>query len=382
MSSTTRRILFVAHAADRSGPPRALLPLAQRIADQPGVSIETAVLRGGGELLNDFWALGPVWELDDDEFDDDETTARRRSRDLTARWAHLEGFDLVFLNTAWSARALRFLPPALRATVAHVHELDLGFGHVLPGPDRARLLERADRFIVGCDAVASMLRDRFDVPPGRITLHRYPLVEPPRHATADAEALRRRLAIPEDALVVGTVAVTEWRKGPDLWCEVARRLRETSRGRPIHFVWVGGPTRGQPDLRPTQEEVDSLGIAAYAHFVGHQTDLWGWYTLFDVFALTSREDAYPLACIEAAALGVPTVCFDTGGMVEFAGTGAGAVAHYPRVDEFAAVLRGLLDHDGDLRAAGEVARATVAEWHDAERCVDALADEVLHLAGP
>ncbi len=381
MTSATRRMLFVAHAADRSGPPRALLALMRHLSERPGVVVETAVLRGGGALLNDFWALGPVWELDDDEFDEDAAAARRRTRSLTTRWAHLQDFDVVFLNTAWSARALRFLPPASRATIAYVHELDIGFGQVLPEPDRAHLLERADSFIVGCHAVETMLRDRFGVRPDRIRLHPYPLVEEPLITPGEAEVLRHRLAIPPGACVVGSVAVTEWRKGPDLWCEVARGLDRTNAGRPVHFVWVGGPTRGQADARPSHDELESLGVASRVHFVGQQADLARWYTLFDVFALTSREDAFPLACLEAAAVGVPTVCFDTGGIVEFVTPDAGAVVPFPRIDRYVESLGRYLEDDQALDEASRTALARVRERHDPDRCVRALADEVLRLAG-
>ncbi len=42
---------------------------------------------------------------------------------------------------------------------------------------------------------------------------------------------------------------------------------------------------------------------------------------FDVYALTSRQDPYPLAMLEAGALGVPVVSFENGGVVDLARAG-------------------------------------------------------------
>ena len=45
--------------------------------------------------------------------------------------------------------------------------------------------------------------------------------------------------------------------------------------------------------------------------------------------LTSREDPFPLVCLEAAALGISTICFaDAGGMPEFVRDDAGFVVPY------------------------------------------------------
>ena len=48
------------------------------------------------------------------------------------------------------------------------------------------------------------------------------------------------------------------------------------------------------------------------------------YAAMDVFALTSREDPFPLVMLEAGGHGLPTVCFaGAGGAEEFAGPAPG-----------------------------------------------------------
>lgn len=86
---------------------------------------------------------------------------------------------------------------------------------------------------------------------------------------------------------------------------------------------------------------------------------------FDIFVLPAREDAYPLAALEAAAAGRPVLCFEAGGMPEFVGTDAGAVVDFPDVDAMAAVVERLRADPADRRSMGEIARTRVAERHDA-----------------
>jgi glycosyltransferase involved in cell wall biosynthesis len=87
---------------------------------------------------------------------------------------------------------------------------------------------------------------------------------------------------------------------------------------------------------------------------------------FDVFALVSREDAFPLAIMEAAAVGVPTVCFDgaAGGGCEFVEADAGRVVPYLDLDAMAERVLEFL-RDDELRSRlGQRARRKVRERYD------------------
>jgi glycosyltransferase involved in cell wall biosynthesis len=80
----------------------------------------------------------------------------------------------------------------------------------------------------------------------------------------------------------------------------------------------------------------------------------------DALALTSREDPFPLVMLEAAAHGVPTVCFaDSGGGVEFVGSDAGLVAPYLDVAGFAEGILKLHERPVLREALGEAAARRV-----------------------
>jgi glycosyltransferase involved in cell wall biosynthesis len=85
----------------------------------------------------------------------------------------------------------------------------------------------------------------------------------------------------------------------------------------------------------------------------------------DVFALTSREDPYPLVCLEAAALGKPIVCFaGAGGAPEFVEQDCGFVVPYFDVTAMAGRIASLLESADCRIKMGAAARRKVAERHD------------------
>jgi glycosyltransferase involved in cell wall biosynthesis len=64
-------------------------------------------------------------------------------------------------------------------------------------------------------------------------------------------------------------------------------------------------------------------------FTGQVSNPADYLNQISVFALTSREDPFPLVALEAAALSKPIICFnESGGMVEFVNNGAGIVVPY------------------------------------------------------
>jgi glycosyltransferase involved in cell wall biosynthesis len=110
------------------------------------------------------------------------------------------------------------------------------------------------------------------------------------------------------------------------------------------------------------------------HFPGTRPDAREYFCAFDVFALVSREDSYPLVCLEAASMGKPIVCFDrAGGAREFVEDDCGFVVPYLEVEVMAERTLELLESDEIRRRMGERAKAKVRRRHD----VDVAAPRVL-----
>lgn len=96
----------------------------------------------------------------------------------------------------------------------------------------------------------------------------------------------------------------------------------------------------------------------------------------DIFVLTSREDAYPLVCLEAASLGKPILCFaDSGGMPEFVENDCGIIVPYLRIDLLAQAIIQLRDDRAKLQQFG----ANAAYKMRAKHTVDIAAQQIYSL---
>jgi glycosyltransferase involved in cell wall biosynthesis len=88
-----------------------------------------------------------------------------------------------------------------------------------------------------------------------------------------------------------------------------------------------------------------LGLDSICRWIPCTTNVMDYYCAMDVFALTSREDPFPLVMLEAGLSNLPVICFaDSGGGPEFVNKGAGLVAPYSNAEAFSAQLTTLLEN--------------------------------------
>lgn len=162
---------------------------------------------------------------------------------------------------------------------------------------RRFLLRKARAVVVPSHVLEGIARDVWHVP--RAKLERIPNGIPTdRFVPGDAVALRNELGIPENALVVGTVAYLREVKNPFLLLETCAALMDDL---PLHLVIVGeGPL-----LDPLVERARALNREDRIHFPGRVSEPIAYYRLMDVFALSSHSEQMPVAVVEAMACGKP-----------------------------------------------------------------------------
>jgi glycosyltransferase involved in cell wall biosynthesis len=79
----------------------------------------------------------------------------------------------------------------------------------------------------------------------------------------------------------------------------------------------------------------------------------------------SREDPFPLVCLEAAATGKPVLCFDRGGgMPEFVRDDAGCVVPYLDLGAMAKCIVKLQQDPARCAALGHTAQARARAQHN------------------
>jgi glycosyltransferase involved in cell wall biosynthesis len=228
-------------------------------------------------------------------------------------------------------------------------------------------------FIAASRVVGTHLVRRFGIPPDRVHVVHEGIALPDDDTHASAPSFSTP-GLPDQAFVVGGCGTLEWRKGPDLFLQTARLVqRAVPPEIPVHFLWVGGPTSGV-EFEQLLHDATRLGVGEIVHFVGAQSAPGRYFSRFGVFFLTSREDPFPLACLEAAAAGVPILCFaEAGGMPEFVGSDAGVVVPYLDAQAAAHEILALARSPERRMRLGRRAASKVRAHHRIERIGEDIA---------
>jgi glycosyltransferase involved in cell wall biosynthesis len=126
-----------------------------------------------------------------------------------------------------------------------------------------------------------------------------------------------------------------------------------------------------PDRERLEQVAHDLGIARATYFVGYQSDVAGYYRLFDAFVLPSVNEGTPVSAIEALASGTPVVATRVGGVPDVVTDGVDGYLVEPRDVEAAAERLAELARDPELRERlGGAGRANALERYSVERLVD------------
>ena len=129
-----------------------------------------------------------------------------------------------------------------------------------------------------------------------------------------------------------------------------------------------------PESERIAAEARSLGVASRLLMPGFLADPGRWIGHFDIFALSSDSEQFPISLIEAMAAGVPVVATGVGDVPAMVSDD-----HRPLIvdpdDEaaFAAALDSLADQPKLRRAIGAANRARAAAEYDEEKMIGAYA---------
>ncbi|MGH1439307.1 MAG: glycosyltransferase family 4 protein [Cellvibrionaceae bacterium] len=116
-------------------------------------------------------------------------------------------------------------------------------------------------------------------------------------------------------LIIMPGRITSW-KGHEDFIDVMARLKK--RNVSCHGVIVGGAENTKHSyFDQIKNRVQSLGLSDMITFVGHRSDIHNIYTQAKVVCnLSNRPEPFGRTVIEALALGVPVVAYDSGGPAE------------------------------------------------------------------
>ena len=182
---------------------------------------------------------------------------------------------------------------------------------------------------------------------------------PPRPAPGRSRAaVRAALEVPDDVLLVLTVARLAPQKGLPLLVDAAR----------LSATATAAARSGRSGVRwlvagdgPLHDEVAAqiVRTGAPVALLGRRDDIGNLMAAADVFCSTSVWEGQPLVVQEALQLGVPVVATDVGGTGEVTGEAA-VLVPYGDPQALADAITGLLDSPEDRQALARAATAQAA----------------------
>jgi glycosyltransferase involved in cell wall biosynthesis len=384
-TSTERRlrVLFISHDAYRAGAELFLLNVIRWMNDNGGFEMQIVLARGG-ELEADFEALAPTWKIIGARMGRRDKIRRFLTRialrshgsdrqifltEAAARIGREFQPDVIYANTIVVAHVVSKLLPLGAPVITHVHEMGYRIQYELSSEDFSLLDRNTTHYIAVSSAVAEYLQRAKGASGDRLSVIHGFIPEAARNTDMDPTLrakFRAELGIPQNAVVVGACGLQTLRKGIDFFLAVAREVLNRKARPELRFVWLGGLPSNELYLW-VKHDVDRMGLGGHIQVLDTRKDPSPFFAAIDLFFLSSREDSFPLVCLEAASHAKPIVALaGAGGIAEFIRTDGGLITPYLDVTAASeAILR--LAGDPDLRRAmGGAAKARVAADHSPE----------------
>ncbi|MBU2025431.1 glycosyltransferase, partial [Patescibacteria group bacterium] len=194
----------------------------------------------------------------------------------------------------------------------------LSWFHVTPGDKRIKDIPKLNRRVslvhVPCENTRKNLirwgldREKIVLIPLGVELE---LFEPKNEK--QKAGIRRELGMTRDKIMIGSFQKdgVGWgegnepkiQKGPDIFCEVVERLAKKY---PVHVV-LTGPARGYVKRR-----LKKAGIPWTHKYLKNFNEITKYYSVLDLYLMSSREEGGPKSILESMASGVPVVATKTG----------------------------------------------------------------------
>lgn len=367
-----KKVLFISHDASRTGAPIIFLNFLRWFKHNTDIPFKI-LLRKGGPLESEFAAIAPVSIFHKEKPAKGSLVTRilnylsfQSNINSIKNKLIRDNIGLIYTNTVVNGDVLEFLADLECPVICHVHELEMTIQHYAGLECFAQVKKHTSNYIAVSKAVKENLIENHGIPEEQINLV-YGFTPTQTHNfqsdSQKQELIFKHLGISSEDKIVCASGTTDWRKGTDLFIQLALAVSKRYDDS-VHFLWIGGQTEGLQFERLCYD-AKNIGLEKYIHFLGVQSNPLDYFATCDVFALVSREDPFPLVCLEAASLGKPIVCFDNaGGEQEFVEDDCGFVVPYLDIQTMADKVIQLLENSHLREQMGSRARQKVREKHN------------------
>ncbi len=286
--------------------------------------------------------------------------------------------DLIYGNTIISPILYPLLEVFDAPYITHVHEMEKSIKNYVTDEHLENLKKYSEIIIPCSNPVLENLITNHGINAGRLKLV-------PAFIQIDSGLKKEKgpgalmnVAFQNKKVIWGCGTIY-WRKGTDLFIQTAKKLKDSGLTDFV-FCWIG---ENFWDVESSQwgnwvewEKYISLyKLDDIILFTGQKDNPKYFYKEGDIFYLPSREDPFPLVCLEAAECGLPVICFESaGGMPEFVEDDAGSVIPYLSIDEAAIAIEILLMDTSLCLKKGQTAKKKVLKGYTDEIAMPQIHD--------
>jgi glycosyltransferase involved in cell wall biosynthesis len=167
------------------------------------------------------------------------------------------------------------------------------------------LTRQTDAVVAVAESTARAMQKRFGIPARRIRVIPNGIDAEALPEPFSAGDLRFRLGLGANSIVVGSIGRLDPVKGYDRLIGILPELRTHLN---VVLLLIGeGPSRADLEM-----QAQNLGVSDHVVFAGFRNDAQRYLSVFDLFALPSRNEGLSVALLEAMAAGVPVMVTDVG----------------------------------------------------------------------
>ncbi|MBU2527232.1 MAG: glycosyltransferase [Bacteroidetes bacterium] len=334
------KILFINHSASRTGAPLMLLYFLEWLKNNKSDLITCDVLTlEHEELIKEFSAVSrkhfivkkqkSIFKIIYRQFifnsfnkpKNDFRFSKKRLNSIMAN-----NYDLIYANTVISIPMACYLKSKSThqiKVIAHFHELQIVLKHYCP--ELKTYQKFLDLNIAASKIVSENLISNWGFDKSKIkVIYEHSIIKSGTKAKSND-------------FIVGASGLVNWRKGPDIFLLIAKYVCNRLPNENIKFQWVGSIS----DLNKSiyTEDIRKLNLDKKVEFVGIKKNPENYYSNFDIFLMTSREDPFPLVCIELGMMKKPIICFQGAtGIQEVIGHVPNTVVPYMDIEKMGDVI--------------------------------------------
>jgi glycosyltransferase involved in cell wall biosynthesis len=219
------------------------------------------------------------------------------------------------------------------------------------------LLQRADTVVAQSRDTARNVEQIYGVD-REVQLIPLGIDKPPQNVRKE----RADFDLPQDAFVLVTAGRVVPRKATTQLIETLAALAD------VFLVVVGDG----PEVGAVKQRAAELGVGNRLRMLGYVSDevKYSAYAVSDVFVSTAQHEGFGLVFLEAMSFGLPVVCYNRGGQIDFLSTPeTGYVVQLNELQAFTDAVRALRDSPGHWAAVSRHNLAKVENFF-IERCAE------------